>query len=476
MKIKNIIFGLIVVVTLSSCNDWLTVNPKTEMPKNEQLSSEQGYKDALSGVYTLLKSPVLYGGGLSFSNIEYMASLWDVTAATVGEALSLHQFNNEKAVAVFDAIYAKQYNVIVNINSILEAIDANQSVFKTPGMYETIKGEALALRAFVHFDLIRMFGPVPTLPDGDGAKLPYVKRVSKDVNIPVNYNDYKAAVLKDLSDAEDLLENVDPLLTSKVADNKKSNNVSDYYAYRVIRMNYYAVKAIQARANLWFGNKTEAYEAAMAVINAQNSDGTKKFTLGSSADFGSGNYIMSGEHIFSLHDYALYSKFASNFANGNLKNGNSAVTIKTTLFGDTGTDIRELNLWELVPMVNGTSGNVIKKYQVPQTISSIETDYRQIPIIRLSELYMIAIETGNGEQALWDQYRSTRGVVAKTLPTTPEALKGEILTEFRKEFYAEGQLFYLYKRYNSPKADIMFSATSQMVNYIAPLPKSEISN
>ncbi len=475
MKIKNIIYGIIIVTALSSCSDWLTVYPKTEMPTQNQFSSEQGFKDALSGVYTLLKSSTLYGGGLTFSNIEYMAALWDVNSSTAEQALSLHKYSDEKATAVIDEIYAKQYNVIANINAILEKIDADKSVFKTAGMYEIVKGEALALRAFVHLDLIRMFGPIPTMPDGAGAKLPYVTRVSKEINIPVTYNEYKTAVLKDLADAEEILKKVDPLLNATVAENKRLNAVSDYFVYRIIRMNFYAVKAIQARANLWFGNNADAYAAAMTVINAQNPDGTKKFTLGSSADFGSKNYVLPSEHIFCLHDYALYTKYTNNFTSGNLKKGSTITSIKTTMFGNTGTDIRELNLWELITLGNGTSCHVIKKYQVPQSITSISTDYRQIPLIRLSELYMIAIETGSGVQPLWDEYRSTRGIPAKALPVDPTALKKDILTEFRKEFYAEGQMFYLYKRYNSPRTDILFSSSSMVVNYIVPLPKSEIS-
>ncbi|MFA5849855.1 MAG: RagB/SusD family nutrient uptake outer membrane protein [Bacteroidales bacterium] len=475
MKIKNIIYGLIIVIALGSCSDWLTVYPKTEMPTQSQFSSEQGFKDALSGVYTLIKNPTLYGGGLTFSNIEYMAALWDVNTSTAEQALSLHKYSDEKATLVIDAIYAKQYNAIVNLNAILENIDLNKTVFKTEGMYEIVKGEALALRAFIHFDLLRMFGPLPSLPDGAGGKLPYVKRVSKEINIPITYTEYKTAVLKDLTDAENLLKTVDPLVNATVAANKSSNIVSDYFAYRIIRMNFYAVKALQARANIWFGNNTDAYDAAMAVINAQNPDGTKKFTLGSTADFGSKNFVLPSEHVFCLHDYALYTKYTNNFSSGTLKKGSTITNIKTTMFGNTGTDIRELNLWELITLGNGTSCHIIKKYQVPQTITNINSDYRQIPLIRLSELYMIAIETGTGVQSLWDEYRSTRGITAKTLPADIVALKKDIMIESRKEFYAEGQMFYLYKRYNSPRADILFSSTSMVVNYVVPLPKSEIS-
>nr|WP_306448587.1 hypothetical protein [Odoribacter splanchnicus] len=138
------------------------------------------------------------------------------------------------------------------------------------------------------------------------------------------------------------------------------------------------------------------------------------------------------------------------------------------LYGNTGKDFRELYLWELQRLVDGDR-YTIKKYNVTLGV-------KQIPLIRLSELYFIAIESGSAGQVqkLWDEYRDSRVLDRKDLPTDPKQLQQEILTEFRKEFYAEGQLFYLYKRYNSPREDILFANSRLVVNYILPLPKTEL--
>jgi len=50
-------------------------------------------------------------------------------------------------------IYTQLYKIILSVNAILEQIDAKQDVFE-PGMYEIIKGECLAMRAYCHFDLL----------------------------------------------------------------------------------------------------------------------------------------------------------------------------------------------------------------------------------------------------------------------------------------------------------------------------------
>jgi hypothetical protein len=38
-------------------------------------------------------------------------------------------------------------------------------------------------------------------------------------------------------------------------------------------MNYYAIKALEARAYLWYGNKDSAYTSAKEVIEAKDSNG-----------------------------------------------------------------------------------------------------------------------------------------------------------------------------------------------------------
>ena len=135
------------------------------------------------------------------------------------------------------------------------------------------------------------------------------------------------------------------------------------------------------------------------------------------------------------------------------------------LYGNTGTDLRELNLWELQILINDER-YTLKKYDKAD----------QYPLIRLSELYFIAIETAPIEQAqsLWNSFLSSRMLPAEKLPVDREEKLLKILQEFRKEFYGEGQLFYMYKRYNSPHEDILFADPRLVVNYILPLPKTEL--
>ena len=57
---RNIILSVF-LFALMGCNNWLDVNPRTEMKEDELLSSEDGYKSALTGVYIQLSLAPLYG-------------------------------------------------------------------------------------------------------------------------------------------------------------------------------------------------------------------------------------------------------------------------------------------------------------------------------------------------------------------------------------------------------------------------------
>ncbi len=486
-KIYKLFAVLFLSLSLTSClNEWLTVNPKTDMTRDILFSTESGFKDALTGVYIQLKSTAGYGERLTMSTIEHLVTSWDVTSSSTEQRLSQFLYTDAGVEATMSAIFSQQYKVISSINAILDQIDANKDVFVTDKMYELIKGEALALRALCHFDILRLFGPVPTVTTEDNI-LPYVKTLSKEATPHINFNAFKAELIKDLNDAEQLLNTADPVKSYSMNDLRRPgptytfNPADTYFGFRHIRMNYYAVKALKARTYLWFGDNENAFANAKEVIDAKNPDGSTKFTLGTSADMTAGYLNLPSEHIFGIYEFSLLTKYNNMYANGTLKKGSAETTIKSKLYGNTGTDIRETYLWELITQANQAKTYVIKKYKVNDAPSNMTVDYRQIPLLRIAEMYLIAVEaapTLAESQAYWSTFRIARNISVSTLPTDPLMLKDEVMKEYRKEFYAEGQSFFNYKRLNMPKTKILYASTSASVvlNYVVPLPKTELIN
>lgn len=481
-KILYLTFFAALFCSFTSCKKFLTVTPKTQLPQDDQFSTEGGFEDALTGIYIQMKSSSSYGQALTQTTMEDIISSWTVSSNSTGERLGLFQFSDEGVQNRFTSIWSQQYSTIAGINAILEQIEKHRDVFVTDGEYEIIKSECLALRAYLHFDILRIFGPIPSDPSS-GPSLPYAKKLTKTPIERISPDAFKTNILNDLTDAEDLVKDVDPIRQYSLRDLRiigTGTNYglkSEFQAFRYLRMNYYAIKALQARIALWFGEKQEAFNLAKGIIDAKNEDGSAKFRLGTAGDLSDdvGDYVMTNEHIFGLYDFQMSDHYSDNYGSGNRKKGDSESQIKSTLFGSTGTDIRESSLWEAFTLSNGTGVYTIKKYKMEANSEQLTEDYKQIPMIRLSEMYLIAAEAGgmtNGLPYLQD-FRDARNIGLMPDPQNELELEAEIMKEYRKEFYAEGQAFYTYKRLNASTANIIFAPASAQVNYVVPIPPRE---
>jgi hypothetical protein len=470
-------------IALTSCNKWLDIQPELEMRKNVIFEKEQGFKDVLIGSYIRMGTPSLYGLNTTMVLPELMSQHWTPVASTISAYISSFDFTQTESKAMLETIWLQYYQTVININSILEDIDAKKDIFAN-GNYELIKGEALGLRAFIHFELLRYFGVVPSkIVAGDKA-IPYVKEVTKDPNklISLTYSQVLADIIADLNEAEQLLAN-DPVLTYSNTvlnspatmagvDLTKPHPADDFQYFRQSRFNFYAVKATKARYYLWLGDKPAALENALAVINATNSDGTKKFTLGDESAANNGQLTFPNEHIFAVYNTLATETLTPVFFNNYTAYTQNATYLNTAFESTLHTgDIRYKNnrLWEtrVVPLVGNF--NYFKKYNG----SDSQTAVKDIPVIRLSEMYFIATEAGQPDR--FRDYRIARVLDASidgTL-TTDAAIKDRLEKEYRKEFYGEGQMFFFYKRLGYTTFTWPVSKSVSEAGYKLPIPESQ---
>jgi hypothetical protein len=75
-KFKYIVY-FIAMFVCTSCNDWLDVEPETSVDEKKLFSTEQGFKDAMAGVYADMASSSLYGQTLSFGFLDIIAQQYD---------------------------------------------------------------------------------------------------------------------------------------------------------------------------------------------------------------------------------------------------------------------------------------------------------------------------------------------------------------------------------------------------------------
>lgn len=102
------------------------------------------------------------------------------------------------------------YTTILNCNVILENLATQQGIL-SPAETNLMKGELLALRAFLHFDMLRLFGPIYK-EDPSALSIPYNESV-KIMNLPLLPADsiVHNKIMRDLDEAEKLLAK-DPVI------------------------------------------------------------------------------------------------------------------------------------------------------------------------------------------------------------------------------------------------------------------------
>ncbi|MBR1463306.1 MAG: RagB/SusD family nutrient uptake outer membrane protein [Prevotella sp.] len=449
---------------LSSCNDWLDVSPSEQKKKSELFSKAEGFRNVLTGAYIRMKSNSLYGQEMVCGTIENLAQHWNYSSNTIGSYLNTYNYRATTVENAMTAIYNNLFKVVADVNGLLSDID-NGNLNEDD--YNLIKGEALALRTFCHFDVLRLFGPMPSNP-GSERILPYVKEVSNRPNKFLNYEQFIQELTNDIDEAEACLKRVDPILKYSIASlNTPSQLTDNFYGYRQMRMNYYAVCALKARVALWKGDKSNALEYAQLVINATSPDGAKMYRLGTLNDCASGDKVLSSEHIFNLKVQDISSTLGAGTTYQKTQS-----QLRSQLYESGTTDIRFVNMWNYVyDSYWWTYYNYFVKYVQTDNMPSLAKNV--IPLIRLYEMYLIAMECSSVSEAnsLYAEMTVARNAPSVNI-TSEEQLKELLIKEYNREFYGEGQAFFAYKRMGAEKIYFTNEPGSNDA-YVIPLPVQE---
>lgn len=496
-NILNILSALFLLLSLTACNDWLDVRGENIQKEQDQFDSYKGFCDALTGCYMTMAGTDIYGQCLTMTNIENLADLWytddsyeNSESAKLSYYLSNHKYTEDAARTAIKAMYGGLFNTIVSANVLIKNIDEKGGNITDQTARKVIEGEAYAIRAYCQFDVLRLFGQ---LPQGAAktVSLPYSYTTSIDV-MPSYYafSDYVANLKADIEKAESLLKDNDPIFSNTFSSlNYASNSVQDdHMYYRQSRLNYWAVRALHARMALYLGETQTAHDIALEIINAKGSDGNSLISLSGIEDLQKGYNGLPSECLFYLSKYNLLD-----YANDELIGGTTAQASTGTCFllpemlaelyasipGATASHNRYLNEWnQTVTNNSGQRRAVLKKYWYDSSTASssdLSTKYQIIPMLRLSEMYLIAIETTTSlDEALqlYKTYMTSCEYTLYTPFTSLDEAKAEMFNEYRREFYGEGQMFFTYKRNASTK---MMWNDNEITedDYILPLPSSE---
>lgn len=490
---KNIIFFIVALFTLSSCEKWLEISPKSEIASKDLFQSEQGFKDALMGVYLMMSDSQVYGFESTVGFLDVLAQQYPTTQAGHPYAtVSTYQYEGIAFVSRKDNIWSKSYAAISNLNNLISTIDSYENKMH-PANYALIKGEALGLRAFIHFDLYRLFGYGNLKNDPAGlskSDLPYVNLYSKHITAPVSGEVFLKSVEEDLLAAEKLMVNYDPAYLASLDDAEEVEipNEDEFYSNRRMRFNYFAVKATQARVYLWEADYEKASEAAKNVIDKARGS-LVAFHNGSvnNPNAALKDYTFSSEHIFALNIQNMYEyikpyidQYGPDGLNANSRRLNHSGTMANTLYEINTKGDMSLSDYRYKELYNKISANDYLLLKFTYVNNSTFLDH--MPLIRLPEMFYVLAECYNETNQsnlavqLLNTVRTNRGIASLynlEESLTKEEVQAQLQLEYRKEFVSEGQLFYYYKRRGNESIP---NSNREMSNeiYVLPLPQREL--
>lgn len=473
INIKQLLLSLAigVVLTTSSCSKWLDVSPKADMKVEDLFSTEMGFRDGLIGVYAMMSGENGYGKRLTYGYVDVLAQYYSspFTTSSITEhhfyKAVYYNYTDKVEEQRIDSVWNYSYKAIANLNMALQFIDKNKEVFSTETIYNLYKGEYLALRALLHFDMLRLFASSPKMESGNGINslaIPYVDSYTNIAQPQLTVRETLKRIEGDLLKAKEIMKGRDVInLTTEGED-----AAPEPMKRRVERMNYWAVTALLSRVYLYADMKTEALAQAKEVIGEANGVSPTPFEL-TSVGATAKDPMFEKEIIFRL-DVQKLKTFTEKYFAGLNENSSSTLSIssagKANMFDGVNTDNDFRKAW-IVENSSGDGSSLISKYN----------NMKYVPMLKISELYLIAAEAAQGQESLdyLNKLRAHRGLGAIT---ELSELSTNIYKEYRREFMGEGQLFFFYKRnvFNKVGAADNIAIPSAEKVYNLPIPLDEL--
>lgn len=470
-KIYRIGVVFLTIVSLSgltSCNDWLDVKPKTEEEAASLFATLDGFKSALAGCYIGLCQPELYGRELTYGMVGVLGQEWG-KGATLDNSYTaysyLQNYNYEQSASkvLIDQAWNKMYESVANVNTLIEYTELKKEVLGD--YYAVVRGEALAMRAYIHFDLLRLFAPYDFSSEAKPA-IPYVKEARPAIAPQLTPAKFVEYALEDVNAAIALLKE-DPILTGKDITGMDNG----YLANRNFHLNYYAAVGLKARICLYAGNTKDAYDAADEVILAQqNSD---LFPWVKTEDITTTTIELRDRTFSTEHLFAFNTNKLGEYIKGYFRETSTPLISR----------ILPAELYEpddyrnaLYEIYSGSANVLTKFWQLESVYVSgqglVRPKRDRMPGIRIAEMYYIATEAlkdSNIGEAITtlNMLRAYRGLPGLS-NLSKEELQKELEMEYYRELIGEGQVFFYHKRINTKMI-----ATANAA-YVLPMPDDEI--
>lgn len=462
--IKKLAFLLIALASLQSCNKWLEATSSTQVSDATLFSSRSGFQDALCGVYISMGSEDEYGQQWTWFTNELAYGPYAQQFSPQFTAIQNHEWQGIYVTPLVNEMWRAGYFSIANINKVLYEFETRPEVVSDRIEKALMTGELLALRAYIHFDMMRMFGLAQLkTEDLDKYTVPYVTKYDKEPTPQRTYKETLDLLEKDLDTALELLTD-DPVRGNASAEFMANANADGFWDARDKRMNFFAAKALKARVLLFRSDLDAAAAAAREVIDEAAAAKAYKWVDAEAMTKATSNdeidWTYSSEQLFSLEVTGLQS-MTDIYIFNTLGTGSSSLLIDK--------NVADLSLYNMASIsasedIRGPAlmlkffGNQYRPYKYYNN-SSYYSGYRnRIPMIKISEMYMIIAEVAaekRDEETLFQalsEVRSHRGIQdpspvnADPNFASPTYWFSGVLLEYVREFQGESIGYYAARR------------------------------
>jgi hypothetical protein len=378
------------LISAVGCKDFLEIDPVNQVPADQAITSERDLQNLVVSMYNGIQGGSFYGSDLQLYG-DLMADDTQVEESQLSNfgTREIYQRSSSIQLGLLRSTWSTAYRQINAANTILKTIEDNVLGDQlAANKKDQFKAEALFIRAFCHFELVR-FWALPYNVDARGA----------NVQLGVPYRT-EATVSFD-QDLNLARHSVEQVYTNALSDLDQAETHFGLAGMTssVHRSSERAATALKARIKFMSGDYIGASEEADKVIN------DNQFTLFDSADghpllvpFQTEGFKRPRQVIFQL----VYTTFDHGLSGPYSQLNNLPVfkyadeDFAATYNQNDG----RLTKWFLR---NPLTGNArIKKYDKPQ-----EVEFRNLPVIRLAEMHLIRAEAnmnsggnGNGSDAL----------------------------------------------------------------------------
>jgi len=193
-NIKSILISVLCVALMvfTACDKFLTENPQSKYTANTFYQNQQDFEYAIAGVYAGQQGLFSSTGGVLRLSVTRSDDLRIYKNGT-GYCDSNDKFIDDANASTISSVWQSVYTMVYRANAILGTIDNVE--FTDATTKNSIKGEALALRAWCYYTLGTWFGGVPLIDKTLSTAETYkVARSSQAETFAFAEKDYIAAI------------------------------------------------------------------------------------------------------------------------------------------------------------------------------------------------------------------------------------------------------------------------------------------